>query len=224
MIRIAKRALVAAVAAVIPLVAFAPPASADEVTWKGVTWNGSVRLEGGNLVVDSGTAHYEPPVASRRLGTAFQATYIDHGSGHPKPSVYVVEKETTETPFAVAWFGVATNPRPVDATHPEPWDDYIAQRYTATINEIPYVDVGRKPGIHTMRIGLRDDGKVDYWLDGCVTKTFDDFGLSYLGDIYLEARHGSVTFTDFTMIPSYRTPTEAKNCGADNAWGSLGLS
>ncbi|WP_146194850.1 hypothetical protein [Gordonia paraffinivorans] len=61
MIRIAKRALVAAVAAVIPLVAFAPPASADEVTWKGVTWNGMVRLEGGNLVVDS-----ERPIMSRR--------------------------------------------------------------------------------------------------------------------------------------------------------------
>ncbi|MEO9328484.1 hypothetical protein [Gordonia aurantiaca] len=222
MIRIAKRALVAAVAVLTQLVVFAPPASAAEVTWKGVTWDGSARLDGKRLVVDAGTAHYGPPVESRRRGTAFQATYIDHGSGHPKPSVYVIKKET-ETPFAVAWFGVATNPRPADATHPEPWDDYIAQRYTANINDIPYVGVGRRPGVHTVRIGLRDDGKVDYWLDGCVTKTFDDFGLAYLGDIYLEARNGSVTFTDFKMIPFYRTPTDAQNCRTGDAWGSLAL-
>lgn len=220
MIKLATRVLVAAVAAVTPLVVFAPPASAAVETWKGVTWDGPVSLAGGNLVVNNGNAHYQPSQSTRQPGRAFEATYIDGGPGQPKPSVFV-EKE--QAPYALAWFGVATNPRPADATHPQPWDDYIAQRYTSTISDVEYVGVGRRAGTHTIRIGLREDGKVDYWLDGCVTKTYDAFGLSYLGDIYLQARNGSVTYTNFKEIASYSPPTETQKCGA-NAWGSLSLS
>lgn len=69
----------------------------------------------------------------------------------------------------------------------------------------------RTSGSHTLKVGKRSDGKVDYLLDGALVYTSDTANIiwPYFGDVYL-AGNGSdsglkVIFTDYQSGDGYAT-------------------
>ena len=56
---------------------------------------------------------------------------------------------------------------------------------------------------HTLLLGRRADGTIDYWLDGTLACSTTKIAPQYFGDIYLGAAGAPITFTDYQSGGDY---------------------
>ncbi len=177
------------IAVVLGLSSFGLAGAVAPIVWEGVTWDqpyGASSLGGGGeLEVTSscgaencwGAAHYNTPVAFRNApGHSVSFTFYDPGSGGGGVQIWI-EKEGS--PHA-AWtqFGA--------------WDgdvNYGIYWWNVDTDVDGSVDTGvmRSTGLHTLTVGKRPDGTVDYFIDGALVETNTQMDMGYIGDVYLAA-------------------------------------
>jgi hypothetical protein len=180
------------------------------VVWKGSNWDaaaGSIAVnEDGNLVVTSGVkdgadywgaAHINTSTAYRNAPNPWvQISFIDSGAGDG--ARLGLEKEGNPN---AAWASFGTKSSRITYYHY--WWNVSKDTDGLTLLD------SRSAGIHTLKFGIRSDGKADYWFDGTLvgTTTTSEIIWPYIGDVYLDAftsvSGGSVTFTDVQLGSNY---------------------
>jgi hypothetical protein len=153
--------------------AVAASALAQTVTWQGHQWtnvyaSNSISSDGVTLAVSTGDATsgffggaYHPiPEALQASGEAWvEATFFDTGAT-PGPQMSVLYFDTSGS-VHLAWLGAYQN-----------GSDYSAYwRRDSPTPEMSLLGTGvvvgqRSVGPHTVRIGRRLDGRLEFWLDG----------------------------------------------------------
>jgi hypothetical protein len=166
------------------------------VLWKGITWNNlypssSIQVDtatgdldvstGDATVANYGGATHALPLSLQSASEAWaETTFIDTG-GIPGPQINALFFDTSSSVF-LASLGAFGNQ-----------GQYVAhwrrENPLFTVVSSTSVDVGpRSPGQHTVRIGRRADGRLEFWLDGALTfstsiNTFPaNFNFVYLVD------------------------------------------
>lgn len=157
----------------------AVPGFSQTVSWKGSTWtnvfpSNTVSVDsGGTLSVSTGdasvgyfgSASHATPLALQTASEAWaEATFFDTGST-PGPQINVLYFDSPNSAF-LASLGTFQNQGQYSAY----W-----RRDSQTPTDVVLgmsVDVGpRSVGLHTVRIGRRSDGRLEFWLDGKLVQT-----------------------------------------------------
>ena len=213
MSRARHRLLLASVSVAAAFVLLASVAmAASSATWEGITWGAvsgtDIDVVDGNLIVTDNNgsfpaAHYNTSVAFRNSPSqSVSFTMIDGGVDTVAGGVYI-EYESAQ------WAGLTLGAGPG-------YDNYMVYWYNAAGADV-LIDthVRRTAGEHSFEVGLRDDGTVDFWIDGRRVVSAPDFGLEYIGDVYLRARGGAdgdtVTYTSYAE-GTYAVPTSKVEC------------
>jgi len=179
--------------------------AASSVSWKGITWGAisgtDIDVVDDNLVVTDNNggfpaAHYNTSTAFRNAeAQSVTFTMIDAGPGTVAGGAYM-EYESAE------WAGLSFGAAPGYETYTVFWWSYDNVAGVLVDTGIP-----RTAGAHTFEVGLRADRTVDFWLDRRIVASAPDFGMVYIGDVYLRARGGAngdtVTYTDYVAGTSY---------------------
>jgi hypothetical protein len=214
--------------------------------WMGVNWNdpygsSSVDRHGDLEVVTSscyttscwGAAHYNTPSDFRAADTPWvEVTFRDGGHKKPGPQLWMEDEtyggcygQNLGTCGAWTQFGAWQRESDGYENYRIYWWDYD----TATEG---WVDTGvpRKAGEHTLKLAMRADGTVDYWLDGMLVHSTTAITPNYFGDIYLAGHsapepanvtgggQASSGGTDFSITVS------ARNDGYGNVSGQMEYS
>lgn len=205
--------------------ALAATASADPtVTWEGILWNSGfggadLNLSGPNMTVTPvgssyGAAHYNTPVAFRASPEQFvEVGFIDTGLTE-RVQIWM-EDENTALPIGSngAWvqFGSWELSGIDNGNYQIYLDDYDADRLddgSVNFSVGTFIDTGvaYSAGTHTLGLGMRADGTVDFLLDGALVLSTTAITPNYFGDIYLAGRYGTATFTSYTAKTAYAPP------------------
>jgi hypothetical protein len=207
-----KGKMFALIVTILFLVSAISPAYAATVSWKGVTWNdpyGALSLNAaGNLVVEEeywdlrtdkgtpppmgegkgklgwGAAHYNTPSAFRSASVQWvEATFIEDGQGTVGHQIWIEDE---------SW-GVPGD----DNDHL--WIQFGAWEWTpsygiylwdAETDDDLFVNthIPRTNGVHSLKIMKNADETVSFYFDGeLIYTSASEFGLDYLGDVYLAA-------------------------------------
>jgi len=202
-------------------------ADATTVSWDGVTWDsafGSIAVVPGPgadmLVVTTqayssdgwcfGAAHYNTPDAFRASNTPWvQFTYYDSSASTLRSGAEVwMEREDGAVPTPVV--GAAWTQWGTSGDDPQ-YGVYWWNEHTDTDGSATNLGL-RTPGFHTLKMGMRATGQVDYWLDGSLLFTTTSITPDYFGDIYLAADSDlahpgqTVVFTDYRSGTDYAGP------------------
>lgn len=166
----------------------ATAALAATVVWEGITWNdpyGSISVSGGSLIVEApvqwGTAHYNTPSDFRSAAApCVEVSFVDDDAD-AGAQIWI---EDENYPVGGAWtqFGTWGG----YGVYYIYWWDYDTDT-AGWIN----TGVARTPGEHTLKVGMRADGTVDYWLDGMYLASAP-ITPSYFGDVYLACNNAAV--------------------------------
>jgi hypothetical protein len=73
----------------------------------------------------------------------------------------------------------------------------------------------RSPGQHTLRLGMQENGTVDYWIDDVRVWTTNNINPESFEDIYLAAQVSAGTFIDYQVGMDYRPPQSVVEIGID---------
>lgn len=188
--------------------------TAHALLWEGVDWSTynsaplSINLDG-DLVVGSddayAAAHYNTPTSFRSALTPWiELSFIDEGPGTQRAQMWV-EKEGIP---GAAWFQFGS----WNASAYPTFEQYGLYWWNVDTDTDGWQWLGdRTAGEHTMKVGMRSDGTVDYWFDGGIAWSTTDIVPTYFGDVYLASRYGSTIFTNYQAGTdySYESPLSA---------------
>jgi hypothetical protein len=186
------------------------PANGQTVSWKGISWtnvypSNSISVDaGGTLSVFTGDAsvgyfggaYHATPSALQTANEAWaEATFFDTGS-IPGPQINVLYFDSLNSAFLAS----------LGAFQAQGQYSAYWRRDSQNPSDVVVgtsVDVGpRSLGTHTVRIGRRSDGRLEFWLDGKLvqtsgTNTFPaNFNFVYLVAAGT-AQGQSASFTDY---------------------------
>jgi hypothetical protein len=184
-------------------------ALAQTVIWQGRAWtnvypSNSISSDGVTLAVSTGDeasgffggAFHRIPAALQSAGEAWvEATFFDTGAT-PGPQMSVLYFDTSGS-LHLAWLGAYQG-----------GSDYSAYwRRDSPTPETSFLGTGvvvgqRSVGPHTVRIGRRQDGRLEFWLDGRLVQVSGvDVMPAVFNFVYLvgvgTAPHQTVTFTGY---------------------------
>jgi len=199
-------------------------AFADSVTWEGILWTDVGGLEatyatpGSDLKVtpDSttyyGVAHYNTSPAFRASPTQFVEVKFTDTGGPERAQIWMEDENTSPLGSAGAWtqfgswYGYSANYQ----VYYDDYDQDLLDNGTVDFSVGTFFDTGvaATAGMHTLGLGKRADGTVDWLLDGNVVLSLGSgaFSPAYFGDIYLAARYGTATFNGYTASTAYTPP------------------
>lgn len=193
---------------------------ADPLLWKGIDWDpsiyGSIAVNVGNLEVTTasfgtsswGTAHYNTPNSFRAAPTPWvKVTFLD-SPGTAAGQLWM-EDETYNSNYGLntgtlgAWTQFGAWERADRPNYMIYWWDYDT-------GLDGFVDTGfaRTAGAHTLLLGKRVDGTIDYWLDGWLVFSTTDITPNYFGDIYLAAHSPGANPGQTIVFTDYQTGTD----------------
>lgn len=207
-----RRSVVLALSVLIALVGFGPTAlAAHTVDWQGINWNhpfGDIDINtDGNLEVTAtdcfdeecfGTAHDNTPQSFRDAPDhSVTVWFEDPGPGMHGAQIWI-EKEGSPN-AAYAELGAF----PGENTYTLNW-------WNVDTDERQAIDTGiaRTAGVHSLTIGKRADGTVDFYVDANLVFTTSEMNIGYIGDVYLASHSISpaqetAVFIDFEANEQY---------------------
>jgi hypothetical protein len=215
--------------AVLAVLVFAGIAGATSLVWSGQTWTnpyGGIAVNGaGQLAVTSstcfdtacwGAAHYNTSAAFRSTpGTVVTFSFVDDGPGTAGGQLWI-EQESGANP---GWSQFGAWQRFSD------YELYWWDEDGGSDLLVP-TGIGRTAGVHTLALGKRADGTVDYYLDGQLVYTTTALHLDYIGDVYLAANSQpdnpgqTVLYTEYGEVTGYTGPPASKDACKNGGWAA----
>jgi hypothetical protein len=185
--------------------------SQASVEWKGFHWNayGAVQIAengDGYLEVDptsyyGGAAHYSTSIDFRSAKTPWiEATFLDDGQERGIQLVIKNDyKEYTEIGASVSY------------------KNYVIYwyNYKSRSGGLVETSIIRTPGQHTLRVGMQENGTVDYWIDDVRVWNTNNINPESFEDIYLAAQVSIGTFIDYQVGMDYRAPKSVVDISID---------
>jgi hypothetical protein len=176
--------------------------SQASVEWKGFHWNAyeAARIaenDDGYLEVKptyyyGGAAHYNTPIDFRSAKTPWiEATFLD--DGQMSGIQLVIKNDYRE----YTHIGASIS----DKNYMIYWYDYKS-RSSGLVD----TSIIRTPGQHTLRLGMQENGTVDYWIDDVRIWNTNNINPESFEDIYLAAQVSTGTFIDYQVGMDYRAP------------------
>jgi hypothetical protein len=185
--------------------------------WKGISWYdpfGSCLVNGDNVMeiyttscgtrTCWGAAFYHLPKTIRTAGTPWIKVRLrDDGPDTPGPQVWL-QNDTYGLPAAKgpwtqfgAWQGTETE------TYRISWWNHSTGRSRSVDTGIP-----RAPGEHTLLLGQRTNGAVDYWLDDKLVYSTDEIQPKCFGNIFLAGHRRPDSAADLVVFTDYQAGTD----------------
>jgi hypothetical protein len=231
----------AALAAVPMLLALTGQAIANHtsISWKGQTWdvsdNASAAVDGsGNVTITRTVGNSDAALHINRIEPAPGGDSFVNAEGTPWVRVsYIDNGESRGVDFFIDSERPGDDPR-LQAGSLFGCDGLGYTRYTGAgaVEEIVFSEGCENPPVyspgtaHTIYVGQREDGTIDYNFDGTwyrSTLLRDNTGAFDFNDVYLRLRgnNGSTaTFTDFAAGANH--PTSKDDCKKDE-WEAHGV-
>jgi len=187
------------------------PLDAGELAWRGIGWNmgfGSAQVSDSDRLQVSttsvygtsawGAAHYGTPDPFRAASSTWiQASFIDQGPGTVGGQLWFEHEPLVNH----AWAQIGCW---------ETRDEYRVYWWNYQTGETGWFVIGeRTAGEHTVKVGKRADGTVDFWFDGLMVFSTTKVSPDYIGDVYLAAHSSpgnagdTVEFTDYQCGTDY---------------------
>jgi hypothetical protein len=185
--------------------------SQASVEWKGFHWNAyeAARIaenDDGYLEVKptyyyGGAAHYNTPIDFRSAKTPWiEATFLD--DGQMSGIQLVIKNDYRE----YTHIGASIS----DKNYMIYWYDYKS-RSSGLVD----TSIIRTPGQHTLRLGMQENGTVDYWIDDVRIWNTNNINPESFEDIYLAAQVSTGTFIDYQVGMDYRAPKSVVDISID---------
>jgi hypothetical protein len=185
--------------------------SQASVEWKGFNWNAyeAARIaenDDGYLEVEptyyyGGAAHYNTPIDFRSAKTPWiEATFLDDGQ---RSGIQLVIKNDYRE---YTHIGASVSDK-----------NYVIYWYNYKSRSSGLVDTSiiRTPGQHTLRLGMQENGTVDYWIDHVRVWNTNNINPESFEDIYLAAQVSTGTFIDYQVGMDYRAPKSVVDISID---------
>jgi len=176
--------------------------SQASVEWKGFHWNAyeAARisenddgyLEVGPTNYYGGAAYYNTPIDFRSAKTPWiEATFLDDGQ---RSGIQLVIKNDYRE---YTHIGASVSHK-----------NYVIYWYNYKSRSSGLVDTSiiRTPGQHTLKLGMQENGTVDYWIDDVRVWNTNNINPESFEDIYLAAQVSTGTFIDYQVGMDYRAP------------------
>ena len=185
--------------------------SQTSVEWKGFHWiayeaariaenhTGYLEVEPTNYY--GGAAYYSTPSDYRSAKTPWiQATFVDDGLSNGIQLVMRNEyREYTQIGSSAS-----------SKNYVIYWYDYQS-RSSGLLD----TSIMRTPGQHTLRLGMQENGTVDYWIDNVRVWSNNNISPESFENIYLAAQVSTATFIDYQVGMDYRAPQSVVNISID---------
>ena len=185
--------------------------SQTSVEWKGFHWiayeaariaenrDGYLEVEPTNYY--GGAAHYSTPSDYRSAKTPWiQTTFVDDGLSNGIQLVMRNEyREYTQIGSSAS-----------SKNYVIYWYDYQS-RSSGLLD----TSIMRTPGQHTLRLGMQENGTVDYWIDNVRVWSNNNISPESFEKIYLAAQVSTATFIDYQVGMDYRAPQSVVNISID---------
>jgi hypothetical protein len=172
------------------------------VEWKGVHWNAyqAARItvnHDGYLAVEptslfGGAAYYRAPIDFRSAKTPWiEATFFD-------------DVQSTGTQLVMKNRSRAYTEIGARDTH----KNYMIYwfNYQSGSNGLVDTSITRTPGQHTVRLGMQENGTVDYWIDDRRVWSNNNINPESFENIFLAAQASTATFIDYQVGTDYSAP------------------
>ena len=185
--------------------------SQASVEWKGFHWNAyeAARITenyDGHLEVEptsyyGGAAHYSTRIDFRSAKTPWiEATFLDDLQ---KRGIQLVIKNDYRE---YTHIGASVSHK-----------NYVIYWYDYKSRSGGLVDTSiiRTSGQHTLKLGMRENGTVDYWIDDVRVWNTNNINPESFEDIYLAAQASTGTFIDYQVGIDYRAPKSAVDISID---------
>lgn len=184
------------------------------VEWKGFQWNAyqSAQVtvnDDGNLVVDpirdnGGAAHYITPGEFRSARTPWiEATFLDLLNDEPSKGIQLVMKNNYQEYTEIGAWRSHKN-------YVIYWYNYQSRDYGLVVTSLV-----RTLGEHTVKIGMQENGTVDYWIDDVRVWTTNNIDPDSFEGIYLAAQGSNGVFVDYQVGTDYRAPASVMEISID---------
>ena len=185
--------------------------SQTSVDWKGFHWNAyqAARIaenRDGYLEVMptnyyGGAAYYSTPVEFRSAKSPWiEATFVDDGQNN---GIQLVMKNAYRE---YTHIGASVSHK-----------NYVIYWYNYQSRSAGLLDTSviRTRGQHTLRLGMQENGTVDYWIDNARVWSNNNISPESFEDIYLAAQVSTGTFIDYQVGMDYRAPQAVVDISID---------
>jgi hypothetical protein len=172
-----------------------------EVEWKGFYWNAYqgalIAKNNGYLQVeptgDSGAAYSRAPIDFRSARTPWiEATFFDDGQSS---GIQLVMKNTSRAYTEIGAGRLLKN-------YWIYWDNLLPGGGNGLVGTA----ITRTPGQHTVKLGMQENGTVDYWIDDVRVWSTNNINPESFDIIFLAAQGSTGTFIDYQVGTDYRAP------------------
>ena len=173
--------------------------SQAEVEWKGFYWNAyqnaRIAKNNGYLEVEptgnSGAAHYRAPIDFRSARTPWiEATFFDDGQSS---GTQLIMKNKS---LAYTEIGAGRSHK----NYLIYWSNLSGR------NGLVGTAITRTPGQHTVKLGMQENGTVDYWIDDVRVWSTNNINPESFEYIFLATQGSTGTFIDYQVGMDYRAP------------------
>ena len=184
------------------------------VEWKGFQWNAyqaaKIKVnDDGHLVVEpthynGGAAYYSTPIDFRSAKTPWiEVTFLDFLDDELSSGFQLVMKNNYQEYTEIGARRLRKN--------------YVIYwyNYQSTNNELVDTSIERTPGEHTLKLGMQENGIVDYWIDDVRVGSTNKIDPDSFKDIYLAAQGSNGVFIDYKVGTDYRAPKSVVEISID---------
>lgn len=181
------------------------------VEWKGFHWNA---YQGARIAVNhdgylevqptsyyGGAAYYSTPIDFRSARTPWiEATFFDDGQSS---GTQLVMKNKYRAYAQIGAWGSHKN-------YMIYWSNYQSGS-----SGLVGTSIMRTSGQHTLKLGMQENGTVDYWIDDVRVWSTNNINPESFEDIYLAAQVSTGTFIDYQVGMNYRAPQSVVDISID---------
>jgi len=184
--------------------------SQAEVEWKGFHWNAYqgariAKNDNGYLEVeptgDRGAAYYRAPIDLRSARTPWiEATFFDDGQSS---GIQLMMKNKSRAYTEIGAGRLLKN-------YWIYWSNYLSGG-----NGLVGTAITRTPGQHTVKLGMQENGTVDYWIDDVRVWSTNNINPESFEYIFLATQGSTGTFIDYQVGMDYSAPQSVVDISID---------
>jgi hypothetical protein len=184
------------------------------VEWKGFQWNAyqaaQITVNDDMYLIvapthyNGGAAYYSTPIDFRSAKTPWiEVTFLDFLDDDLSSGFQLVMKNNYQEYTEIG----AQRSR----------KNYVIYWYNYQSRNIGLVETSivRTPGEHILKLGMQENGIVDYWIDDVRVGSTNKIDPDSFEDIYLAAQGSNGVFTDYQVGTDYRAPESVVEISID---------